>query len=132
MTAGDMPFSGHTVADFVVLHTASDIDNLSDIFMAYGHRNLDGVLGPLVPIVDMEVGAADGHLPYLDEDIVHSDFRHRDIFHPYSRFRILLDKCFHFQFKFSVLFQTVAICGGSARKHWPTAANGLTNLHKKL
>ena len=95
MTAGDMALSGNTVTDLVVLYAAAHLHNLADILVTDGHRGLDSVLGPLIPVVDVEVSTANGYFPNLYKNIVHADFRHRDIFHPDSRFSILLYKCFH-------------------------------------
>ena len=95
MTAGDMAFSGHAVSDLVVLDTAAQLHNLADILVTDGHWGLDRVLGPLIPVVDVEVSTANGYFPNLDKNVIYTDFRHRDIFHPDSRFSILLYKCFH-------------------------------------
>ena len=95
MAAGYMPLSGDAVADLVVTDSAAELDNLAYIFVAYGHRRLDCVLGPLVPIVDVQVSAADRDLPYLYKNVIHTDFRHRDVFHPYTRLGVFFYQCFH-------------------------------------
>ena len=95
MTAGNMTLSGNTVPDLVVLDAAAHLYNLTDILVTDGHRGLDCVLGPLIPVVNVEVSTANGYFPNLDKNVIYTDFRHRDIFHPDSRFSILLYKCFH-------------------------------------
>ena len=90
VSAGNVTLSGDAVADFVVLHAASHLDDFSNVLVAYGHRGLDGVLRPLVPVVDVQVGAADGYLPYFDQYVINAYFRHRDVFHPDTAFSILL------------------------------------------
>jgi hypothetical protein len=43
-----------------------------DKLVADHHRWLDGLLGPMVPVVDVNVSAADGGFFDLDEDVVDS------------------------------------------------------------
>jgi ATP-dependent Clp protease ATP-binding subunit ClpA len=37
-------------------------DDLADVLVAHRHRHLDRALGPVVPVPDVHVGAADGGL----------------------------------------------------------------------
>ena len=89
MSASDMAFACDPLANLEVLDTVTECNYLTHILVAYGHRGLDGVLRPLVPIVDMKVSAANGYFLDFDKDIVDTHFRHRDILHPYARFSIL-------------------------------------------
>ena len=95
VSAGNVTLTGNTVADFVVSDATAHFYDFTDILVANGHRSLDGVLRPLVPIVDVKVSAADSNFPNLDKYIIYTDFRHRNIFHPDARFCILFYKCFH-------------------------------------
>ena len=52
----------------------------------------------------MQVGTADGSLGYLDDDIVHSHFGRRDVFHPDTGLGKSLDESFH---KFTILSFTI-------------------------
>ena len=60
-----------------------------------GHRHLDRALRPLVPVVDVHVGAADGGLLHADQHIVRADRGLGDVRHPDARFCLGLDQCFH-------------------------------------
>ncbi len=77
--AGDVSLAGDAVANGQPAHLLPDGDDLADIFMPYLHRHGDGVLRPLVPFPDMDVGAADGRLPDADHHIVVADLRLGDV-----------------------------------------------------
>ncbi len=82
MTAGDVTFAGDPLADFEALDFAADLDDLADKFVADSHGDGNGILAPFVPIVDMDIGAADGRLFDFDQDIIVSGLRFRHILHP--------------------------------------------------
>ena len=67
----------------------------ADIFVAddYGHR--DGLLRPGVPVVDVNVGPANGRLLDVNEDVIVADFRHRDFLEPKAGLGLLLDERLH-------------------------------------
>ncbi len=87
MTAGDMPLAGHPVAHLQVLHTAPHIHDLTHVLVPNDHRYLDGLLRPFVPVVNMEVGSANGGLLDFNKHIVHPDLGYRHLCHPDSLFR---------------------------------------------
>ena len=59
MATGNMPFTNNEIAARKSLHMIADeIDN-PDKFMTDGHRHRDRLLRPRVPVVDVNVGAAD-------------------------------------------------------------------------
>ena len=57
--AHHMAFAADDVAGVKIAHVRADLDDLADEFMADHHRHRDGLLGPVVPVVDVQVGAAD-------------------------------------------------------------------------
>src|SRR5580692_5137929 len=59
----------------------------------HGHR--DGALRPLIPFVDMHVGAADAGAQHLDQYVADADLRRLDFFQPQPRFAPALHQCFH-------------------------------------
>ena len=63
MAADDMAFARDALADLVFGDGRAEIGDRADEFMAGDHRHRHGLLRPLVPIVDMHVGAADRGLP---------------------------------------------------------------------
>jgi hypothetical protein len=95
-TADDVPFAADDVAGAEVLHIGPDFDDASDEFVADYHRNGDRLLSPVIPVVDMHVGAADAGAEHLDEDVVDANRRLGDIFEPQADCTVLFDQRFHF------------------------------------
>src|SRR3546814_2585179 len=83
------------LADRVAAHAWSDLDDAADEFMADHQPGLDRALAPLVPQVDVRVGAADRRLLELDQDLVRARLRHRDLLHPDALGRFALDQRLH-------------------------------------
>ena len=52
-------------------------------------------LGPVVPFVNVEVGAADTGEQYPNQDIIDSDLRFGRFFEPETAFRPAFDESFH-------------------------------------
>ncbi len=93
--ADDVAFGGDALADFPAFDVFADFDDFADEFVADGHGGFDGTLGPVVPKVDVDVGAADGGLFDFDEYIRQPDFGHGDVGHPDAFFGGFLDEGFH-------------------------------------
>ena len=71
-----MAFAGYALANRKARDARAELGNLADILMADDLWGLDVLLRPLVPFVDMDVGAADRGLVDLDENF--SGARHRN------------------------------------------------------
>ena len=82
VSASDMTLASDAVANLDVAYTRANFGYYAYILMTNSHRSLNGLLAPLVPLVDVQVGAADGGLLDLDEHIVHTHLRHGNLFHP--------------------------------------------------
>src|SRR5580658_4431396 len=91
----DVAFAADQVARLEVADIGADFDDLAHEFVADGHRNGDGLLRPLVPLVNMHVGAADAGFLYADEHIVDANFRHRNVFEPEAAFGPAFDQSSH-------------------------------------
>ena len=63
--------------------------------MSYRHGQWDSLLGPRVPIPDMEVRSADGGPGNPDENVHGADVRDRDVEELKARSRTVLDQCAH-------------------------------------
>ena len=59
VAAGDMTLAGDALADREARDARAKLGDLADILMADDLWGLDVLLRPLVPFVDMDVGAAD-------------------------------------------------------------------------
>ena len=91
VSANDMTLATHELARKEIFHIRAYLDNLPDEFMADRHGDGDGLAGPLVPFVDVEVGAAYASAFDTDENVVNADFRLRDVFEPQARFGVSFD-----------------------------------------
>ena len=72
LAAGDVHLGGNEVAFFYAGHFVAECDDLAAKFVSGDERRLDAALGPAVPLVDVEVGAADGGDFYFYQDFVAS------------------------------------------------------------
>ncbi len=93
--AGDVAFCGNPVANGIVVHAGTELDDLSDELVADDERRTNRSLRPLVPVVDVQIGAADGGLLHLHQHLVGGHARHRHVFHPDARLGGSFDKCLH-------------------------------------
>ena len=59
MAADDVAFARNTLADLVFGDRRAEIGDGADEFVAGHHRHRHRLLCPLVPVVDVDVGAAD-------------------------------------------------------------------------
>jgi hypothetical protein len=85
VAAGDVALAGDAVAGREPRHLAAHLDDLAAVLVADLHRHRDGALRPGVPVVDVDVGAADRGLPHADEDVVRADARRVHVLHPDAR-----------------------------------------------
>src|SRR6201997_1823193 len=89
-SANDMALAADDIARVEVVYVGTDLDDLADELMADGHGHGDGLLGPLVPLIDVNVGSADAGVPDADQDVVDADGRFCDVFKPQAAFRAAL------------------------------------------
>src|SRR6202035_4870314 len=93
--AGDMAFARHAVADREATHFLPHLDNFAHIFVTHMHGHGNGLLRPLVPFPDMDVGAADGRARDADHHVVMADFRLLDASQRQARCMFQFCQCFH-------------------------------------
>ena len=82
--ADHMPFAADDIAGEKVVDVRTDGNNLADKLMTDGHGHGDRLLRPLVPLVDMNIGAADSRLMHAHQHVVDADDGLRNIFEPQS------------------------------------------------
>ena len=70
------------IADFEALYTCTDFHNFTYIVMTYCHADRNGVLCPVVPLVYMYVSTADCCFVNFNFNIIWTNFRNRNTFHP--------------------------------------------------
>jgi len=94
-SADYVSFAADDLADFDVADVVADFFDGSDEFVARDKRGFDCFLRPAVPVVDVDVGAADSGLLDFDEDVVAADRRNGHFFGPDSGFGSCFHKRFH-------------------------------------
>jgi hypothetical protein len=86
MSARDVTLADNEIAAREPFHVIADkIDN-ADKFVADRHRHRDRFLRPGVPVIYVDVGAADGRFHDADEHIICADFGNRNFLEPQARF----------------------------------------------
>ena len=93
--ADDVAFAADDVAGMKVVDVGADLDDLADKLVADRHGHGDGALRPLVPVVDMDVGAADAGVADADENVVDADGGLGNILEPQTGFCACLYKSLH-------------------------------------
>jgi hypothetical protein len=68
MAAGDVAFAGDTLAHMETGNTVAQSGDLADVLVADGLAGLHVLSCPVVPLIDVNVGAADSGLMNLDEN----------------------------------------------------------------
>src|SRR5580693_4301013 len=94
-SADDMAFAGDEVADLEVGDVGADGRKFADELMADDHGNGYGLLGPLVPLINMDIGAADSGAADADEDVVDAVFGLGNVLEPEAALRARLDESSH-------------------------------------
>ena len=85
--ADHVPFAADDVAGVEILDVAADLDDLGR--RTRGPTTIGtgiGLLGPGVPVVDVNVGAANAGPQDLDQHVVDADLRLGDVFQPQAFF----------------------------------------------
>jgi len=94
VAADDVSFPGDQVADFEVVDVTSNFNDRAHKLVTHRHRNRNGLLSPFIPVIDVNVRPTDPRFLDLDEHIIDSDFRNRNLFQPQTGLRFLLDQRF--------------------------------------
>ena len=67
--AGDVALAGDALANVQTRYACAKLRDLADILMADGHGRLDVLLRPRIPVVNVDIRAADGGFVDLDENL---------------------------------------------------------------
>ena len=95
MAADDVSFTGNEIARREALDSFADALDHADKFMPDDHWHRNRLLRPGIPVVDVDVGAADRGLFDPDEHVIVAHLRHRHFLQPETRFGFLLDQRLH-------------------------------------
>ncbi len=83
-SAYHVTFAADDLSHSEIRDAGADLDQFANELVADHQGDRDGLAGPVVPIVDVEVGAANARLPYLDQYVVVSKNGFGHFFHPKS------------------------------------------------
>jgi hypothetical protein len=89
-----MSFATYDLPREKIGDVGTNFDDFANELMANHHRDGNGLLRPIIPAVDMQIGAADGGAPDTYQDVIDPDRRNRDVLQPQSGLGVLLDESF--------------------------------------
>jgi hypothetical protein len=84
--AGDMTFSGHTVADFKPSYFAPALYDFTAKLVADSERYLNRIAGPVIPLVYVNISSAYGGTANFNQYIIVTNLGDRNILHPQTAF----------------------------------------------
>jgi hypothetical protein len=84
-----------------IFNIRPDFNNLTDELMTYHHRHGDGFARPIVPIINVQIRAANTGAIDANQDVVEPDNRFWNILEPKPGLCLFLNKCFHDSFSVS-------------------------------
>jgi hypothetical protein len=94
--AGDVAFGGYIVTYLDLLDEFSDGDHSAGEFMTDREGWMNSMAAPFIPFPDVEIGSAYACGFHLDEYVVRTRNRYRDIFDDETRTRFRFPDCLHF------------------------------------
>src|ERR1019366_10825013 len=94
--ANHMALAAAQFPDSEIGHIRADRDDLAHKFVADDQRDLNGRLGPGIPFVNMQVGAADSGQKNADFDVIDANLRFGNLFEPKATTWFAFYKSFHF------------------------------------
>ena len=93
--ADEVALAADEVAGVKVVDVAADLDDLADELVSDDQRHRHGALRPGVPVVDVQIGAADAGAQHADQHIVDAEGRLGNVFEPQAGRRLALDQSLH-------------------------------------
>lgn len=94
-SADDVAFAADELADDKIGDVGTELDNLADEFVADDEAGADCGAGPGIPVVDVQIGAADSRIENADFYVVDSDVWFGNIFKPEAAFAAAFYQCLH-------------------------------------
>ena len=95
MAAGDVTLAGDPLADLEPDDVGAELLDLAHELVPDDHRHWDGRLRPRVPVVDVQIGAADRGLANADQHLAIAGRRLGNVLDPQPGLAARLDECFH-------------------------------------
>jgi hypothetical protein len=95
VSTGDVSLADDEVAARESLDVITDGINDTSKLVTNGHRHWNSFLRPVIPVVDVYVGAADGCFQYANQHVVAGNFWNRDVRQPKARLPLRLHNGLH-------------------------------------
>ena len=95
MSTGDVSLAHHEIAARKSFHVVTDSINDTGKLVTDGHRHWNGFLRPVIPVVDVHVGAADRRLQHPDQHVIAANFWNRNVLQPQTRLAFGLHNRLH-------------------------------------
>src|SRR5690606_30784354 len=95
VAADDVALGRDPLPDPVAGHARAEAGDPADELVADHQALRNRALGPFIPEVDVQVGAADGGLLEADQHLVRTRFGHRNLLHPDAAGQLALDQGLH-------------------------------------
>ncbi len=93
--ADHMPLATDDIAGEKVVDIRPDCDDLAHKLMPHRHGHWNRLLRPLIPLVDVNIGAADPRFLHAHQYIVDAHLRLWNLFQPQAPLRLALDQRLH-------------------------------------
>src|SRR5205814_10724935 len=93
--AHDVALAADEIADLEAADVRAALHDRADELVPDNQRHRNRSLRPRVPVVDVQVGAADPGLVHPDQDVVDPDLRNGDVLERESRHSLRLDERAH-------------------------------------
>ena len=93
--AGNVTFRRHPIANRKSFDFAATLDNLAEKLVTNCGGNFDRVARPVVPLINMDVGAANSSAFDANQNVVMPNRRSGYVLHPDAAFGFGLDQRFH-------------------------------------
>jgi hypothetical protein len=90
-----MTLARNNIANVKPGNVCPNFNDFASVFMAAYHGYVYGFLRPVIPVIDMNVSAANCRLVDFDENFVSRNFGDRQVLEPQAFFSVFFDKSFH-------------------------------------
>ena len=92
VSTGDVSLTDHDIAACKSFHVVTDSLNHAGKLMTNRHRNRNGFLRPVIPVIDVHVCAADRCFQHPDQNIITADCWNRNLLEPKTRLALWLSQ----------------------------------------
>ena len=100
--ASHVPFPAHDVPGIKICDVGAHLRNFAHKLVPDHHRDIYGFLGPVVPLINVQIRATNSRATHTNEHFINANFWRRHVLEPKSRFSFAFYERFHFSSRGSV------------------------------